>query len=137
MRSPNVRTTRRSMARGVIGPRAAEQAPDGFFQTVHEGMRQPGFRMAMLSHMWLGLHMGRPRPVLMIHGDEDPYGSPQIGGRAAALMRDARCEVIPGRHAPFLDDAERFAAWIRELLARAPAAIARSPEAGRATRDDR
>ncbi len=140
MRSPSVRTTRRSMARGVIGPRAAEQAPDGFFETVHEGMRQPGFRTAMLSHMWLGLHMGRPRPenflsdeeltgidapVLMVHGDEDPYGAPEIGRRAATLMRDARLEVIPGRHAPFLDDAQRCAAWIGELLERAPAAIAR------------
>jgi len=27
-----------------LGPRAAELAPDGFFATVHEGMRQPQFR---------------------------------------------------------------------------------------------
>ena len=57
IRSPNVATTRRS-ARGVIGSRAAERAPDGFFEVVHEGMRQPGFRTAMLSPM----RLGRPRP---------------------------------------------------------------------------
>jgi pimeloyl-ACP methyl ester carboxylesterase len=50
MRSPSVAITRRSMASGAIGPRAAALAPDGFFETVHEGMRLPGFRTAMLSH---------------------------------------------------------------------------------------
>ena len=51
-----------TMARGVIGPGAAKRAPERFFEVVHEGMHQPGFRMAMLSHMWLALRFGRPRP---------------------------------------------------------------------------
>jgi truncated hemoglobin YjbI len=133
MRSPNVATTRRSAARGVIGPRAAERAPDGFFEVVHEGMRQPGFRTAMLSHMSLAMRRGRPRPenflsedelrqltvpVLMIWGDEDPYGDPEIGRRTCALIPNARLEVIPGRHAPFLDDPERCGAFIDDLLRR-------------------
>ena len=131
--SPNVAMTRRSLARGVIGPRAAERAPDGFFDVVHQGMRQPGFRTAMLSHMQLAMRLGRPRtenflteaelrqlnvPVLMIWGEEDPYGRPEIGQRANALLPDARLEVIPGRHAPFLDDPERCGALIDELLRR-------------------
>jgi len=48
----------------------------------------------MLSHMRLAMRLGRPRaenflteaelrgiaaPVLMIWGDEDPYGGPEIG----------------------------------------------------------
>jgi pimeloyl-ACP methyl ester carboxylesterase len=134
IRSPNVATTRRSLARGVIGPRAAEQAPEGFFEVVHEGMRQPGFRTAMLTHMQLAMRLGRPRPenflsepelrrltvpVLMIWGDEDPYGSPEIGRRACALIPDARLEVIAGRHAPFLDDPERCAALIDGVVRRA------------------
>ena len=129
--SPSVATTRRAMARGVIGPGAAKRAPEGFFEVVHEGMHQPGFRMAMLSHMWLALRFGRPRPenflsdtelrqlavpVLMIWGDADPYGGPEIGQRACALMPDARLEVIPGRHAPFLDDPERCGALIDDLV---------------------
>lgn len=133
IRSPNVATTRRSAARGVIGPGAAERAPDGFFEVVHEGMRQPGFRTAMLSHIRLAMRLGRPRPenflseadlrriaapVLMIWGDEDPYGGPEIGRRACALMPDARLEVVPGRHAVFLDDPERCGALIDELLRR-------------------
>ena len=133
IRLPNVATTRRSLARGVIGPRAAERAPDGFFEVVHQGMRQPGFRTAMLSHMSLAMRRGRPRPenllseaelgqltvpVLMIWGEEDPYGDPEIGRRACALIPDARLEVIPGRHAPFLDDPERCGALIDGLLRR-------------------
>jgi hypothetical protein len=39
--SPSVNVSRRSLARGAIGSRAAELAPDGFFEVVHEGMRQP------------------------------------------------------------------------------------------------
>jgi len=131
--SPNVQMTRRSLARGVIGPHASERAPEGFFEVVHEGMRQPGFRTAMLSHMGLAMRLGRPRPenflaeaelgriavpVLMIWGDEDPYGGPEIGRRACAVIPDARLEVIPGRHAPFLDDPERCGALIDDLVRR-------------------
>jgi pimeloyl-ACP methyl ester carboxylesterase len=132
IRSPNVATTRRSLARGVLGARAAERAPDGFFEVVHEGLRQPGVRTAMLSHMRLAMRFGRPRPenflseaelrnlmvpVLMIWGDGDPYGSPEIGQRASALLPDACLEVIPGRHAPFLDDPERCGALIDRAFA--------------------
>ena len=142
IRPPNVATVRRVGARGVIGPGATERAPDGFFEVVLEGMRQPGFRTAMLSHMSLAMRRGRPRPenllseaelrqltvpVLMIWGDEDPYGSPEIGRRACALIPDARLEVIPGRHAPFLDDPERCGALIDQLLRRVPAPADRSP----------
>jgi pimeloyl-ACP methyl ester carboxylesterase len=88
----------------------------------------------MLTHMQLALRVGRPRPenflsetelrqltvpVLMIWGDQDPYGGPEIGQRACALMPDARLEVIPGRHAPFLDDPEHCGALIDELVRRA------------------
>ena len=132
--SPSVAMTRRALARGAIGRRAAEQAPEGFFKVVHEGMRQPGFRTAMLTHMQLALRIGRPRPenflsdtdlrqlavpVLMIWGDEDPYGGPEIGQRACDLLLDARLEVIPGRHAPFLDDPARCGALIDDLVRRA------------------
>ncbi len=133
LRSPTVAMTRRALARGVIGPRAAERAPQGFFEVIHEGMRQPGYRTAMLTHMQLAMRFGRPRPenflsdtelrhltarVLMIWGDEDPYGGPEIGRRACELLPEARLEVIPGRHAPFLDDPERCGALIDELVPR-------------------
>ncbi|HUA10944.1 MAG TPA: alpha/beta hydrolase [Solirubrobacteraceae bacterium] len=129
--SPSVAMTSRTLARGPLGPRAAEKAPDGFFEVVHEGARQPGYRTAMLSHMRLAFRFGRPRsenflsdnelrqlatPVLMIWGDEDPYGGPEIGRRACDLMPNAQLEVIPGRHAPFLDDPERCGVLIDKLI---------------------
>src|SRR5262249_51181391 len=130
LRSPNVATTRRSLTRGVIGPRAAERAPEGFFDVVHESMRQPGFRTAMLTHVWKAMRIGRPgpvnlvseqelgriaAPVVMIWGQDDPYGGPEIGQRACAVMPAARLEVIPGRHAPFVDDPERCGALIDDV----------------------
>ena len=133
--SPSVAVTRRSLAGGAVGRRGADRAPEGFFEVVHEGMRQPGYRVAMLSHMWLAMRLGRPRPsnflsdaelqaisapVLMIWGDEDPYGEPEIGRRATELIPDARLEVIPGRHAPFLDDAARCGALVNDLLSSTP-----------------
>jgi pimeloyl-ACP methyl ester carboxylesterase len=129
--SPSVAFTRRSLARGVIGPHAVGRTSESFFAVVHEGMRQPAFRNAMLSHMQLAMRLGRPRPenfladaelrriaapVLMIWGDADPYGDPSIGQRAAALIPQGQIEVIPGRHAPFLDDPERCGALITEFV---------------------
>ena len=42
--------------------------------------------------------------VHFIWGDADVYGPPAIGERAVSLMPRARLDVIPGNHAPFLDD---------------------------------
>lgn len=79
------------------------------------------------------MRLGRPRPenflsdpelrrltvpVLMVWGDEDPYGPPKIGQRACALIPDASLEIMPGLHTPFLDDPERCGALIHELFLR-------------------
>jgi pimeloyl-ACP methyl ester carboxylesterase len=108
-------------------------------------MRQSGYRTAMLTHMQLAMRFGRPRPenvlsdselrqlavpVLMIWGDEDPYAGPEIGRRACELIPDARLEIIPGRHAPFLDDPERCGALIHDLVRRAAAP---GPDSSRAS----
>ena len=96
--------------------------------------------------MRLAMRLGRPRPenflsdpelqhiaapVLMIWGDKDPYGGPEIGRRAAALIPNAHLEVMPGRHAPFLDDSQRCGTLIDELLrgATAPPDRSRSDQA--------
>jgi pimeloyl-ACP methyl ester carboxylesterase len=46
-------------------------------------------------------------------GDEDVYGGPEVVERAVALMPGASMELMPGGHAPFLDDPRRCAALIR------------------------
>ena len=49
----------------------------------------------------------------LILGDADVYGGPEVGERAASLMPDARPDVLPGGHAPLLDDPGRCAELIR------------------------
>jgi pimeloyl-ACP methyl ester carboxylesterase len=90
----------------------------------------PGWREAMWTHLNLAMRFGRERPenvltdeelrliatpVQFIWGQDDVYGGPEIGRRAVALMPDARIEVMPGNHAPFLDDPEHCAALIRQM----------------------
>ena len=113
IRSPNVATTRRSLARGVVGPRAAERAPDGFFEVVHEGLRQPGFRTAMLSHMRLAMRLGRPRA-----------GELALGGRTAPAD-GARAHYL-GRPGPLRRPRDRPARQ-RAATRRAPRGHPRAP----------
>ena len=52
-------------------------------------------------------------PVRSMFGDADVYGRPEVGDRTASLTPDARLDVHPGGHAPFLDDPGRCAGLIR------------------------
>jgi pimeloyl-ACP methyl ester carboxylesterase len=116
--------------KGVIGQACGDRTPDEFFEVVTAGMRMPGWREAMWTHLNLALRFGRGRPenvltdeelrslatpVQFIWGQDDVYGGPEIGHRAVALMPAAGIEVMPGNHAPFLDDPERCAALIRQM----------------------
>jgi pimeloyl-ACP methyl ester carboxylesterase len=127
----SVRATRKGM-KGVMGQAALDRTPDEFFAVVSAGMRMPGWREAMWTHLNMALRSGRQlpenvltdeelrsvaTPVVFVWGQDDVYGGPDIGRRAAAVMPDARVEAVPGNHAPFLDDPERCAALIRETVA--------------------
>ena len=126
------KTARRGM-KGVIGRTALDRTPDEYFAVVAAGMGMPGWRESMFTHLNLVLRSGRGRPenvltetelrsiaahVLFIWGEDDVYGGPAIGRRAAALIPDAQLEVMPGNHAPFLDDPQRCAALIDEVVSR-------------------
>ena len=128
----SAKAVRRAM-KGVIGQAALDRTPDEFCQVVAAGMRMPGWREAMWTHLNLALRFGRGRPennltddelrsiaapVQFIWGQDDVYGGPEIGRGAAALIPDGRLEVMPGNHAPFLDDPERCAALIRQSVTR-------------------
>lgn len=123
----SVKATRMAM-KGVMGQAALERTPDEFFEVVSAVMRMPGWREAMWTHLNLAMRSGRARPenpltddelrsiatpVQFAWGQDDVYGGPEIARRPVALMPDARLEVVPGKHAPFLDDPERCAALIR------------------------
>jgi pimeloyl-ACP methyl ester carboxylesterase len=127
---PSAGAVRKSM-RKVIGAAGSERTPDVFYEVVHQVMRQPGWKQAMRSHLPLAMRYGRPlpenfladeelsaiaTPAIFVWGAGDVYGAPEIGQRAAALMQHARVEVIPGGHAPFLDDPRRCAELIAEAI---------------------
>jgi pimeloyl-ACP methyl ester carboxylesterase len=129
-RAPAPRTakaTRRASGK-AMGRRAVALLPDAYFELMRATMSMPGWRLAMSSHLNLAMKSGRPRPenlfsddelrsielpVRFVLGDDDVYGSPEVGHRAAALMPDARVDVLPAGHAPFADEPETCAALIR------------------------
>jgi pimeloyl-ACP methyl ester carboxylesterase len=131
-RAPTPKTvaaTRKGMA-AVLGERALDRTPDEFFDVVRLGMRQPGWSVAMRTHLVLAMRAGRVRPgnvftddelrsirmpVQLIWGDDDVYGGPGMGRHAADVLPDARLEVLEGGHAPFLDDPERCAQLIHRI----------------------
>jgi pimeloyl-ACP methyl ester carboxylesterase len=123
----SAKATRRASAK-AMGRRAVAVLPDSYFDLVRATMAMPGWRLAMSSHLNLAMRSGRPLPenlltddelrsievpVRLILGDDDVYGRPEIGHRAAALMPDARVDVLPAGHAPFADEPEACAALIR------------------------
>jgi pimeloyl-ACP methyl ester carboxylesterase len=129
IKPPTTRVARRSMA-DVLGRDALERTPDEWFDVLRLGMHVPGWSRAMRSHMLLAMRAGRPRkenfltedelrsmeiPVLFIWGEQDVYGSPEIGEHAVRLMRRARLERMSGNHAPFLDDPERCGRLIADF----------------------
>jgi len=121
------KATRRGMTKAVGRP-VAERYPDEYFDMVRASMGMPGWKDAMYSHLNLAMRSGKPLPenpfsddelrsidvpVHFVMGDADVYGGPEVVQRAAALMPDAQVEVMPGGHAPFLDDPERCARAVR------------------------
>ena len=121
-----VAATRRA-SKKALGRHALEVLPDEYFELMRATMLMPGWRLAMSSHLKLAMRSGRPRPenlltddelrsievpVTLIMGDDDVYGPPSVCERAVALMPRARLHVVPGGHAPFLDEPQRCAELI-------------------------
>jgi hypothetical protein len=53
----------------------------------------------------------------LLWGERDTFGPPSLGEEMAALMPDARCEVIPDAgHLPWLDDASLCAERVRSFV---------------------
>lgn len=115
---PNIGAVRRALA-PVLERRALERTPDSFFALVRAGMRMPAWSQAMRTHLNLAFRSGRQRPenilsddqwrritapVLLIWGDQDVYGGPELAEPVLRSAPNARLEVMPGGHAPFLDD---------------------------------
>lgn len=127
--APSTAAKVRSAMQDVLGERATAALGDDFYEVVRAGMAMPGWGVAMRTHLNLAMRRGVARPenvfsdgelgriatdVHFVWGDADVYGPPAIGERAVSLMPRARLDVIPGNHAPFLDDPRACAHLILE-----------------------
>ena len=57
------------------------------------------------------------KPTLLVWGTRDPFGTPDVGRRAAAVIPGARIEVVAEGHLPWLDDPARTGRIVSEHLA--------------------
>lgn len=132
MRLMSVPGIGRAMLR--MQPPSARQA-GRVFASVHEDVsgldeirdvlvtceRLPAYADSFLGLMRAVMRLGRVRPeisltepqlaqvdhpVLMIWGDNDPFGSPEVARRAATYLTDAQLHLVPSGHAPWFRNAE-------------------------------
>ena len=68
--TPSSATAVRRAMKGVIGRAALDRTPDEFCDVVSAGMRMPGWRDAMWTHLNLALRFGRGRPENHLTDDE-------------------------------------------------------------------
>ena len=56
-------------------------------------------------------------PTLLLWGEKDALGSPRLGQQMAALMQNARCEVVPDAgHVVWLDQSTICAEKLKAFL---------------------
>lgn len=58
------------------------------------------------------------QPVQLIWGEDDPFGSPTAGRRAAGMLPDAEFHLMRGGHHPFLPEAAGIAQFVIDFLRR-------------------
>ena len=93
--------------------------------------RLPGFRGTFLStlHNLIRLRGSRPemrltaeqlerinQPTLLFWGENDPFGSPEVGKRMVTKMPTAELHVIGGGHAPWLTQAKQIGPIAKHFL---------------------
>lgn len=98
---------------------ATEKLPDfedTFLSTLHTLIRLRGARpeMALVSDLLKRV----TQPNLLVFGEKDPMGGPEVGARVAASLPDAELHVVPGGHTPWLDCPEEIGALITLFLRR-------------------
>lgn len=125
--SPSAKATGRMLAK--TDERLLDH-PD-LVEAYHAAMRQPGFAAAtsatFRAHLRPGGRAQRSSsltpeelsgigaPTRFVWGMDEPFGAPEVAGRAASHMPDARVHVIErGWHHPWLADPQTVARLLRE-----------------------
>ena len=114
-----------------VGRRWSESQAETTYRLGH----LPNFQRSWLSLVGVFLRLWGPnprmriteqelrgvvQPTLFVWGRDDPFGSPEAGRAAAALMPHARLEVVGIGHLPWWDEPDECARLVREFVRRSP-----------------
>jgi pimeloyl-ACP methyl ester carboxylesterase len=96
-----------------------------FRPALHELLRLRGARpdVALTAEQLASI----PHPVLLVWPADDPFGSPDVGQRAADLIPDAELHVVPGGHVPWVRHPQEVGRLVLPFLQRACAADVEAP----------
>jgi pimeloyl-ACP methyl ester carboxylesterase len=121
----------RTISKPALGPAALAQTPEEMFEIHYLASRRPEVARSLSTLLRAVLRWRTVRPNLVlaeselagliqrvrfIWGKDDMAGGPEIGERAAELMRDAAIAIYPGGHCQQLDDPERCGKFVSEFL---------------------
>ncbi len=121
----------RSLLKAPLGRAAWAQTPQEVFEIHHLAGRRPEFALTLSTLAQAAWRWRTPRPhvvladselaglhqpVRFLWGENDMFGGPEIGERAADLMLDAAIAIYPGGHSLQLDDPERCGRAISGFL---------------------
>ena len=97
---------------------ATERLPGGaqtFLGTMRSMLRLRGAQPGMgLTEQQLSAVQ---QPSLIVWGEDEVFGSPEVGRRMAAAMPNAELHIVPGAHAPWLKHSEQIAPLVRRFTA--------------------
>lgn len=121
----------RAVYKVTLGRHAIRRSGDELVEIGHHAMDRPTFAPSVTSLLERTIRFQRPKsefvldteelaelkqPTLFVWGEDDSFGPPRIAKRAAAAMPDARVEVVPGGHNPWLDEPRRCADLLAAFL---------------------
>jgi pimeloyl-[acyl-carrier protein] methyl ester esterase len=127
----------RSILVRTIGLQAVESAPEELIRATYRGTQRRAFGTTVstyLREMFKGVDANPQRyvltdeelaridrPVLIVWGREDiGYQTPSEVRERAALIPNARFELVPGGHEPWLEDLASTAQQVSDFLVRQP-----------------
>jgi len=55
-------------------------------------------------------------PVLMVWGDRDPLGGPDVARAVTSMIPEARLELLPAAHVPSLGHPDRVAKLLSDFV---------------------
>jgi pimeloyl-ACP methyl ester carboxylesterase len=76
--APRSAAAARRAMKAAMGRPVTERLPDVYFDAVRTGMRTPGWKQAMVSHLGLALSGGRARPECLFSDDELRAAHPRV-----------------------------------------------------------